>query len=81
MRENGAPQGQTICDAVQPPATYYPTPVYQPFYSPQGQPLTYQQYSNGYLPPNPSTAPPMTLRQYSQQLPGMLMNQAMPRVR
>ncbi len=63
----------------QPYATSYPTATYRPYYNPQAQqPLSYNQYSNGYVPPttNPNQpAPPTTLRQFGQQLPGMLLNQ------
>ncbi len=63
----------------QPYATGYPTPTYRPYYNPQAQqPLSYNQYSNGYVPPatDPNQpAPPTTLRQFGQQLPGMLINQ------
>ena len=66
-------------NANQPYATGYPTPTYRPYYNPQSQqPLNYNQYSNGYVPPtaNPNqVAPPTTLRQFGQQLPGMLINQ------
>lgn len=65
----------------QPSATAYPTPTYRPYYNPQAQqPYSYNQYSNGYVPPvnnangNQQT-PPTTLRQLGQQLPGVLLNQ------
>ncbi len=44
-------------------------PMYQPYYMPQGQPLTYQQYTNGYYSPN-AYAPgvqPMTAQGFLQQ--------------
>ncbi len=64
----------------QPYATSYPTPTYRPYYNQQAQqPLGYNQYSNGYAPPinngNQNLAPPTTLRQFGQQLPGILINQ------
>jgi hypothetical protein len=63
----------------------YPRPVYRPYYNAsQGQPLQYNQYSSGYVPPGYSgqpgfsgqVAPPTTLRQMGQQLPGVLINEA-----
>ena len=64
----------------QPYATNYPTPTYRPYYNPQAQqPYSYNQYSNGYVPPtanaNQPMAPPTTLRQFGQQLPSVLLNQ------
>ena len=59
------------------PNSGYSYPVYQPFNTPQGQPYTYQQYQQSYLPPgaqNPQAPPPMTLRQLSRQLPGAILN-------
>jgi len=77
------------------PSYPYGYPVYQPYTTPEGQPYTYQQYQNGYFPPN-QTNPvgsanntqlqqqqqqqPMTLRQYTQQLPGVLGNEAVRRI-
>ena len=79
-----APQPTQPTSAPQP----YPTATYRPYYSQpgqgQGQPLTYQQYANGYTPPAaPANQPngaanppaPTTLRQFGQQLPGVLMNE------
>ena len=60
------------------PQAAYPQPTYRNYSNPQGQPLQYNQYSNGYLPPatpDPAT-PPTTLRQFGQQLPGLLLNEA-----
>lgn len=56
----------------------YPQPTYRPYYNAQqAQPLQYNQYSNGYVPPANSNqaAPPTTLRQFGQQLPGLLLNE------
>lgn len=67
--------------AAQPYGATYPTPTYRPYYNPQAQqPLGYNQYSNGYTPPAPAAggtraAAPTTLRQYGQQLPGVLINE------
>ncbi len=63
----------------QAPTYAYPTPTYRPYYNPQGQqPYGYNQYSDGYAPPaaNAAQAPPTTLRQFGQQLPGLLLNDA-----
>ena len=64
------------------PAAGYPTPTYRPYYNPQAQQaLGYNQYSNGYTPPanaapvNGVQPAPTTLRQYGQQLPGVLLNE------
>lgn len=71
---NVAPAGATV-------TTYpvYPQPVYQPYYTPQGQPYTYQQYSNSYYPPGSTIGTPngsaTTLRQYIQQFPRVMTNQ------
>ena len=69
--------GQPVTN--QPYSTTYPTATYRPYYNPQAQQaLGYNQYSNGYTPATTAgaqTAAPMTLRQYGQQLPGVIMNQ------
>ena len=57
------------------PAQAYPYAVYQPFAPTQGSPYTYQQYSNAYA-PGTWAGQPTTMRQYAQQLPQVLMNQA-----
>ena len=63
----------------QPYATTYPTATYRPYYNQQAQqPLGYNQYSTGYTPPvstGTQTFAPTTLRQFGQQLPGVLINQ------
>ena len=54
----------------------YPTPTYRPFYNAQSQqPYGYNQYQNGYAPPVNQAAPPTTLRQLGQQVPGAIFNQ------
>ncbi len=60
-----------------------PTQTYRQFYNPQTQQAYgYNQYSNGYVPPannapaNGQAAPPTTLRQLGQQLPGLLLDEA-----
>jgi tetratricopeptide (TPR) repeat protein len=59
------------------PAQSYPYAVYRPFTTAQGTPYTYQQYSNTYLPQNAWEAGnPVTMRQYSQSLPQVMMNSA-----
>ncbi len=59
----------------------YPTQSYRPLYNQQAQqPYSYNQYANGYTPNNTAgtqTAAPTTLRQYGQQLPGVLINQGL----
>ena len=56
----------------------YPTPTYRPYYNQQAnQPYSYNQFSNGYVPPTTTgttTSAPTTLRQFGQQLPGVLLN-------
>ena len=70
------------------PQPAYAQPVYRTYTDAQGQPLQYNQYSNGYVPPtapanapanaNPNqAAPPTTLRQLGQQLPGAFLNDAL----
>lgn len=57
----------------------YPQPIYQPYYTPQGQPYTYRQYSNSYYPPGSTIGTPnasaTTLRQYIQRFPRVMTNQ------
>jgi len=52
----------------------YPSTYYQPFYTPQGQPYTYQQYANTYRVPAGAANPPTTLRGLTRQLPNALRN-------
>ena len=75
--------GQVV--STQPTSNVYPTPSYRPYYNQQAQqPYGYNQYSSGFTPTANSgsvnglgtqVAQPTTLRQYGQQLPGVLMNQ------
>lgn len=59
------------------PANAYPTPTYRPYANTEGQPYNYNQYQNAYSPAAaPNQAPPTTLRQFGQQLPGVLLNEA-----
>lgn len=77
--------GTTVVNGPVTTSTAYPTPNYRPYYNAQAnQPYSYNQYSNGYLPPRlpagnnasgVATPAPTTLRQYGQQLPGVLINQ------
>ena len=71
--------------ANQPYGQAAPTRTYRPFYNQQAQqPYSYNQYQNGFAPPpappagaaatNP-TATPTTLREFSRQLPGVLLNE------
>ena len=77
------PPQQPGVAAAQPYGANYPTPTYRPYYNQQAQqPYSYNQYSNGYTPATPTTAAngtpaaaPVTLRQYGQQLPGVIINQ------
>ena len=77
---NGVQVNSQATTVVQPYATAYPTPSYRPYYNQQAQqPLGYNQYSNGYTPTTggngAQTVAPTTLRQYGQQLPGVILNQ------
>lgn len=57
--------------------TVYAGPVYQPFAAANGQPYTYQQYSNSYHPTglydNPA-APPVTMQRYAPMAPRVTPN-------
>ena len=61
-------------------------PVYRPYTTAQGQPYTYNQYQNGFNTANAANTanttaqPPMTLRQYTQQLPNILGNEVLRQV-
>lgn len=81
---NGVPvaNGTTVVNGPVTTNPAYPTASYRPYYNAQAnQPYSYNQYSSGYLPATStgavtgSTVAPTTLRQYGQQLPGVLMNQ------
>jgi len=87
---NAAPvarAGQPAMPAGRNPAPQpYGQPTFRPYTSPAGDPYTYDQYSQGFYPPSaqpgqagPAAQPAQTLRQYSQQLPDVLMNEAMRR--
>ena len=55
----------------------YAGPVYRPFATPNGQPYTYQQYSNSYYPNglyNNPAAPPVTMQRYAPFAPRAIPN-------
>lgn len=76
----GPVEGQPVPPSRTLPTPYYGYPVYQPYAPVQGEPYTYNQFARtySYQVPNSNamTQPPMTLRQYTRQLPGIIANDA-----
>ena len=73
-------QAQPVGQVTQTYGQVYPTQAYRPLYNQQAQqPYSYNQYANGYTPVTATggaqPVAPTTLRQFGQQLPGVLINQ------